>query len=164
MKKLTFKFISLTIIFTHLFSICLRDLSFAAGLPNPQKPITKVTREDLIGYSKKNPAGASKQEVQGAGKPFLKSSGGQESFSPEKAIKNFYLDPFSGALSLSLPLFTSPGRKGVQSNLNLTYSSRNGNGPFGWGWRLDFGGYIERSNKKGSPKYDATDTLEYRKV
>ena len=153
MKKITFRIIALTLIFAHLFTICLRDISLAAGSPQLQKSSTKVTREELIGYDKKWSSGIAGKEIQRVRKSSL-SAGGQESFSPEKAIKNFYLDPFSGAVNLSIPLFTPPGRKGAQPSLTLMYSSRNANGPFGWGWRMDIG-YIERSTKEGVPNYNA---------
>jgi len=147
MKKLIFKTISISIIITHLVSVCFQDISFAEEEAAPQSSSSNVTTDELIGYDQPL------SDVQ-----VLSSGGSQDSFSPEKAIKSFYLDPFSGTFSLSLPLFTPPGRKGVQPSLNLTYSSSNGVGPFGLGWRMDFGS-IERSTKNGVPKYDATDTF-----
>jgi RHS repeat-associated protein len=41
-----------------------------------------------------------------------------------------------GAAQISIPLLVPPGRRGVQPNLALTYSSRMGNGPLGVGWQL----------------------------
>lgn len=41
-----------------------------------------------------------------------------------------------GAAQVSIPIFTPPGRQGVEPSLALTYSSRGGNGPLGVGWSL----------------------------
>jgi RHS repeat-associated protein len=144
MKRLIFKPVAIILIIAHLSLVSLQNLSFASEKTLSRKPAPKVTKEELIGYKTARGERASSAD----------------SFSPEKAIKNFYLDPFTGTLSLSLPIFTPPGRKGVQPILNLTYSSRNANGPFGWGWRMDLG-YIERSTKDGIPKYDSTDKFIY---
>src|SRR5262249_45185172 len=55
--------------------------------------------------------------------------------------------------SMSLPIFTSPGRSGFQPQLTLSYDSGAGNGPFGLGWSLSVPS-IARKTDKGLPLYD----------
>ena len=76
------------------------------------------------------------------------------------AIQSFQPDLFTGRATTSIPIAVPPGRKGMQPNLALSYSSSARNGWVGVGWSLDVG-YIERSTKKGVPKYDATDTFTF---
>ncbi|OGX37530.1 MAG: hypothetical protein A3C53_04955 [Omnitrophica WOR_2 bacterium RIFCSPHIGHO2_02_FULL_68_15] len=76
------------------------------------------------------------------------------------AIESFQPDLFTGRATTSIPIAVPPGRKGMQPNLALTYSSSARNGWVGVGWSLD-AGYIERSTKKGVPKYDSTDTFTF---
>ena len=52
-------------------------------------------------------------------------SGLGEKFSP---------DLFTGTGNFSVPIAVPPGRLGLQPQLALTYSTGNGNGPFGLGW------------------------------
>lgn len=73
------------------------------------------------------------------------------------AAKAFQPDLFTGRAQTGIPIFTPPGRKGVQPALGLSYSSSGGNGWLGVGWGLDMG-FIGRDLKKGSPRYDSTDT------
>ncbi len=69
------------------------------------------------------------------------------------------VEPFSAAASVPVPIPVPPGRAGIQPNLALVYSSSNHQmGLAGVGWTLDMGS-IQRSTKKGVPKYDATDTF-----
>ncbi|MEJ7711925.1 MAG: SpvB/TcaC N-terminal domain-containing protein [Pyrinomonadaceae bacterium] len=42
----------------------------------------------------------------------------------------------TGTGSLSVPLFTTPGRANFSPQLSLSYDSGSGNGPFGLGWNL----------------------------
>src|SRR5262245_18179807 len=57
-------------------------------------------------------------------------------------------DLFTGTLTGSIPIEVPPGRNGMQPNLALTYTSSNGNGWVGMGWKLEMGG-IERQTKWG---------------
>ncbi|MFA5260445.1 MAG: toxin TcdB middle/N-terminal domain-containing protein, partial [Candidatus Omnitrophota bacterium] len=77
---------------------------------------------------------------------------------PEKMIKSFQFDPYSGSGNMSIPIYTPTGRAGVQPNVALTYSHRGSNDLLGVGWSINFGA-IERSTKNGVPKYDSTDTF-----
>ena len=65
-------------------------------------------------------------------------------------------NPVTGSSSLQLPIATSPGRSGFGPGLALTYDSASGNGPFGWGWRLDLPA-ITRRTEKGLPRYSDAD-------
>ncbi|MBI5098912.1 MAG: VCBS repeat-containing protein [Nitrospirae bacterium] len=67
-----------------------------------------------------------------------------------------------GAAVTSIPIIVPPGRKGVQPNISLNYSSSAGNGWLGVGWVLDMGS-IQRSTKKGLDYYntDNNDDNDY---
>src|ERR671916_87974 len=71
--------------------------------------------------------------------------------------EKFSTNPVTGTGSLSVPLFTSPGRSGFGPELSLSYDSGAGNGPFGFGWSLSLPS-ITRKTDKGLPKY--RDALE----
>ena len=70
--------------------------------------------------------------------------------------ETFAPDLHSGTGNYSIPISVLPGRNGFQPQLALTYSSGNGNGPFGLGWALGVAG-ISRRTSKGVPRYDASD-------
>jgi hypothetical protein len=57
-------------------------------------------------------------------------------------------DPFTGSLNGGIPIDVPPGRHGMQPNLSLSYSSSNGTGWVGIGWKLEMGS-IERSARFG---------------
>jgi hypothetical protein len=63
--------------------------------------------------------------------------------------EKFGASPVTGSGSIQVPIATSPGRNGFTPQLALTYDSGAGNGPFGWGWRLDLPS-ITRKTEKGS--------------
>jgi RHS repeat-associated protein len=69
------------------------------------------------------------------------------------------VDLFSGQVILRIPIAMPPGRGGVQPYLALEYSSARRNSWCGVGWDLS-AGYIQRSLKKGVPKYNSSDTFE----
>ena len=66
--------------------------------------------------------------------------------------EKFAANPVTGTGSLSVPIFTSPGRSGFGPSLSLAYDSGFGNGPFGFGWSLSLPA-ITRKTSKGIPKY-----------
>lgn len=66
--------------------------------------------------------------------------------------EKFSANPVTGTGSLSVPIFTSPGRSGFGPQLSLSYDSGAGNGPFGFGWTLALPG-ITRKTDKGLPQY-----------
>src|SRR5262249_58502933 len=67
--------------------------------------------------------------------------------------EKFAANPVTGTGSLSVPIFTTPGRSGFGPKLSLSYDSSAGNGPFGLGWNLSTPS-ITRKTDKGLPKYD----------
>lgn len=66
--------------------------------------------------------------------------------------EKFAANPVTGTGSLSVPIYTSPGRSGFGPQLSLSYDSGAGNGPFGWGWSLSVPS-ITRKTNKGLPRY-----------
>src|SRR5574341_1698640 len=66
--------------------------------------------------------------------------------------EKFAANPVTGTGSMTVPIATSPGRSGFGPQLNLTYDSGSGNGPFGFGWSLSLPA-ITRKTDKGLPQY-----------
>jgi insecticidal toxin complex protein TccC len=71
--------------------------------------------------------------------------------------EKFQTNEFTGTASLSLPIPTTPCRD-ITPQLNLNYSSGNGNAPWGLGWSVDVPA-IRRKTSKGLPQYTAADTF-----
>ena len=72
--------------------------------------------------------------------------------------EKFAVNPVTGTGSLSVPLFTSPGRSGFFPKLSLSYDSGSGNGPFGIGWQSSIPS-VTRKTSKGLPLFfDADDS------
>ncbi|SLM48752.1 RHS repeat-associated core domain-containing protein [Nitrospira japonica] len=67
--------------------------------------------------------------------------------------EKFGVNPVTGTGSLTIPIYTSPGRAGFGPQLNLSYDSGSGNGPFGFGWSLSLPS-VSRKTAKGLPRYD----------
>ena len=89
-----------------------------------------------------NKSGASSQVIS------LPKGGGAlhgigETFSP---------DLFTGTGNFSVPIALPSGRNGFQPELNLSYSTGNGNSPYGLGWDLSIPG-VSRKTSKGIPVY-----------
>jgi hypothetical protein len=70
--------------------------------------------------------------------------------------EKFAANPVTGTGSMTVPLFTSPGRSGFGPQLSLSYDSGAGNGPFGLGWSLSLPS-ITRRTDKGVPRYEDQD-------
>jgi len=70
--------------------------------------------------------------------------------------EKFEANPVTGTGTMTVPIFTSPGRAGFGPELALTYDSGAGNGPFGLGWHLTIPA-ITRKTDKGLPQYLDTD-------
>lgn len=66
--------------------------------------------------------------------------------------EKFAANPVTGTGSMTVPIFTSPGRSGFGPQLSLSYDSGAGNGPFGFGWSLSLPS-ITRKTDKGLPRY-----------
>lgn len=69
--------------------------------------------------------------------------------------ETFSPDLFTGTGNFSIPIAPPSGRNGFQPQLNIVYSTGNGNGPFGLGWNLSIPG-VSRKKSKGIPVYDDT--------
>src|SRR6266487_6291473 len=67
--------------------------------------------------------------------------------------EKFSPDLFTGTGNFTVPIALPPGRNGFQPQLNLVYSTGNGNGPFGLGWNLSIPG-VSRKTSKGVPRYN----------
>ena len=65
--------------------------------------------------------------------------------------EKFSANPVTGTGSLSVPVYTSPGRSGFGPQLSLSYDSGAGKGPFGWGWSLSIPS-VTRKTDKGLPE------------
>lgn len=68
--------------------------------------------------------------------------------------ESFKTDLATGAATLNIPIVVPPGRKNVQPNIALSYSSNNSNGICGVGWSLPVSA-IQRSTKEGVPRYSS---------
>jgi hypothetical protein len=66
--------------------------------------------------------------------------------------EKFAANPVTGTGSLTVPVYTSPGRSGFGPQLSLSYDSGNGNSPYGFGWSLSLPA-ITRKTDKGLPQY-----------
>src|SRR5438270_2916777 len=67
--------------------------------------------------------------------------------------EKFSPDLHTGTGNFTVPIAVPPGRNGFQPQLNLVYSTGNGNSPFGLGWSLSIPG-VSRKTSKGVPHYD----------
>src|SRR5689334_25377230 len=67
--------------------------------------------------------------------------------------ETFSPDLFTGTCNFTVPIALPPGRNGFQPQLNLVYSTGNGNGPFGLGWSLSIPG-VSRKTSDGVPRYN----------
>lgn len=66
--------------------------------------------------------------------------------------EKFASDLKTGTGNFTVPIAVPTGRNGYQPQLNLTYTSGNGNGPFGLGWALSVPGIV-RKTSHGIPRY-----------
>src|SRR5262245_12622975 len=73
--------------------------------------------------------------------------------------EKFAPDLHTGTGNFTVPIALPPGRNGFQPQLNLVYSTGNGNGPWGLGWGLSIPG-VSRKTSQGIPRYDdSSDTF-----
>jgi RHS repeat-associated protein len=66
--------------------------------------------------------------------------------------EKFSANPATGTGSLTLPIPASPARSNFGPQLQLSYDSGSGNGPFGIGWSLSLPS-VTRKTDKGLPQY-----------
>jgi RHS repeat-associated protein len=72
--------------------------------------------------------------------------------------ETFSPDLFTGTGNFSVPIQCPAGRNGFQPQLSLTYSTGQGNGPFGLGWNLSIPG-VTRQTARGIPRYNGEDVF-----
>lgn len=70
--------------------------------------------------------------------------------------EKFSPDLHTGTGNFTVPIALPPGRNGFQPQINLIYSTGNGNGLFGLGWSLSIPG-VTRKTAKGIPRYQDYD-------
>ena len=73
--------------------------------------------------------------------------------------EKFSPDLFTGTGNFTVPIALPPGRNGFQPQLNLVYSTGNGNGFWGLGWGLSIPG-VSRKTSHGVPRYYDYDPKE----
>ena len=178
MKKYLYRLISLFLVITHLAVFCGKDLALAAdnstkvtsAQPLVKKevksspPANFVPNEDLSEAIKDK----KKEVISGPGKnipvknavttPPASLLPGKGAGLNTSILHSFAADQSTGRASMSIPIAVPPGRKGLQPNISLNYSSGLGNGLLGVGWGLELGA-VERSLKKGVPAYDTSDSF-----
>ena len=72
--------------------------------------------------------------------------------------EKFSPDLHTGTGNFTIPIAIPPGRNGFQPQLNIVYSTGNGNGPLGLGWNLGIPG-VSRKTSKGVPRYDEAEDV-----
>jgi len=172
-KNLIFKIISLTLILSHLSTFCFHDLSFAMSADDGHGHHSRQSRHhtnernsDASASSEIKSSASGDTVSQAESKAMVAMSSSSGSIPPVSisglsnfnlaALQSFQNDLFTGRATFSVPIAAPAGRRGMQPNLALSYSSGSGNGIVAVGWGLELGA-IERSTKKGPPKYDSTD-------
>ena len=91
---------------------------------------------------------------------FSSSSYAEETSAPltPSLTQSYQTDLMTGAAVVNVPIIVPPGRKNIQPNIALSYSSNNANGICGVGWGLNSGS-IQRNTKRGVPHYDNSDSF-----
>src|SRR5690348_11420086 len=109
--------------------------------------------ENKQGVNQKAASDGSRQRSSNAGSNPLPSISLPKGGGAIRGIgEKFAANPVTGTGSMTVPIFTSPGRSGFGPQLTLTYDSGAGNGPFGLGWSLSVPS-ITRKTDKGLPQY-----------
>src|SRR5262249_36956641 len=67
--------------------------------------------------------------------------------------ETFSPDLHTGTGNFTIPIALPKGRRGLAPKLSLSYSSGQGNGPFGLGFAIGVPG-ISRKTSRGVPRYD----------
>jgi RHS repeat-associated protein len=104
------------------------------------------------------------QPTNGSSKPNSSLPGGTATDAPHLALpkgggairgigEKFAANPVTGTGSLTVPIYTSPGRSGFGPQLALSYNSGAGNGAFGFGWSMQLPA-VTRKTDKGLPRYN----------
>ena len=104
--------------------------------------------------------GLSSMGTGGMGDEITSGSVGKGASLSSLLSESFQTDLATGSATANIPIVVPPGRKNMQPSLGLSYSSNNPSGICGVGWGLTTSS-IQRSTKKGVPKYDNTDTFVF---
>jgi RHS repeat-associated protein len=175
-----YKLFSVFLIIFHFFVFCLKDVSLvfaeeavqadtAAGEVSGEAPVSsdeEINSQDSSQGAQEGGSGEDPKSEEGGEEPPILDGGDSQSQNNSlsfnsNALQSIQPSLFSGALTYSVPISVPSGRKGIQPNITLLYSSQSGNGILGMGWILDLGS-IERSTKDGAPKYDSTDIFIFK--
>jgi len=135
----------------HIFTFTLDGISFAE----------EDTGSGEVAYQEESSGAdqAAPPANLGAASLSMAQMSGPGAFStPISAIQNFQADPSTGMASTAIPIAVPPGRRNLQPNISLNYSSSSKNSWIGFGWMLEMG-HISRSTKDGVPSYTNADTF-----
>src|SRR5690242_15150712 len=109
--------------------------------------------ENKQGVNQKAASDGSRQRSSNAGSNPLPSISLPKGGGAIRGIgEKFAANPVTGTGSMTVPIYTSPGRSGFGPQLSLSYDSGAGNGPFGFGWSLALPS-VTRKTDKGLPHY-----------
>ncbi|MFH1283161.1 MAG: SpvB/TcaC N-terminal domain-containing protein, partial [bacterium] len=169
--KIIYRLICVFLVFFHLCVFTLRDAAIVFAQDQEAVENNIVQSEGAIAEIDSSESGEGESQLappSEEGAVAALASAGEESQSQSNptgfnsnAFQNLQPSLFTGALTYSVPISVPSGRKGIQPNIALNYSSQSGNGILGVGWLLDLGS-IERSTKNGVPKYNSQDTFIFK--
>lgn len=125
-----------------------QDPNIQSHLPETQTP----GPFEQVGKRGKKSSGGEKGSsgIQSGEQPIQLPKGGGAIRSIGEKFQN---NPFTGSGTLTVPITISPGREDLTPQLQLTYNSGSGNGPFGVDWNLGVAS-ITRKTDKGLPRYN----------
>ncbi len=156
-KKLLIIFILLPI---SLFFFC--PFSYSADTASGKNMKSEASSTNDSPAKTKTPDGAApvSKGIAGTGSDIASGSVGRGASLSPLLSESFQTDLATGSATANVPIVVPPGRKNMQPSLALAYSSNNPNGVCGVGWALTTS-CIQRSTKKGIPKYDSTDAFVF---
>ena len=147
-----------------LFSVLVIVFFFACSstyATETKKTDTKTTTDTNQPEAKtQNSKSSSSMAASGASGDTTSGSVGQAASLSPLLSESFQTDLATGSATAGIPIVIPPGRKNMQPSLAISYSSNNPNGICGVGWGLTTSS-IQRSTKKGLPKYDSTDMFDF---
>ncbi|MBU1125230.1 MAG: VCBS repeat-containing protein, partial [Candidatus Omnitrophica bacterium] len=164
MEKWLRKIICITLAAVHLLTFCLRDVCFAKEqVSKESKSSVPSSHSQETNSSSTTPSQSTQEEAPRPAAKVASAAPAGNISTPSSSfnlgvLQSFQTEPSTGRATFSVPIAVPPGRSGMQPNIALAYASGNGNGFLGVGWSLELGS-IERSTKKGIPKYDSSDTF-----
>ena len=153
-----------------LFSFCLS--SYAANTTNTKTAIIPVEAKNTNSKGVKAPAATDTKQSKAktlsatalssmaTGAEITSGSVGSGASLSPLLSESFQTDLATGSATANIPIVVPSGRKNMQPSLGISYSSNNPDGVCGVGWGLTTSS-IQRSTKKGIPKYNSTDTFVF---